>query len=66
MYSCSKGIICTAFPNQSIEHFASELLVIRKRETGVLLGVFNNIALFVHSKDTKQDIIEQYNRKRGQ
>ena len=61
----STGTICSAFPEKSIEDFALELLAIRKKETGILLGVFNNIALFIHSGDTEQDIIEQYNEKRG-
>lgn len=64
MYSMSKGIICKAFPGQSIENFASELIAIRKKELGVLVGVFNDIALFVHSTDTKQEIVKRYFEKR--
>ena len=37
----SKGVICTADHRQSIEDFASELLELRKKGTGVLVGVFN-------------------------
>ena len=59
----SKGVICTADHRQSIEDFASELLELRKKGTGVLVGVFNDIALFIHSVDTKQDIIERYSAK---
>ena len=63
MYSCSKGVICTASPGQGIEDFAKELAE-RKKGTGVLVGVFNDTALFIHSVDTEQDIIDQYFSKR--
>ena len=64
MYSCSKGVVCTASPGQGIEDFAKELAELRKKGTGVLVGVFNDTALFIHSIDTEQDIIDQYFSKR--
>ena len=64
MYSYTKATVCTALPGSNIGDFASELLELHKKENGVLVGIFNNIALFVHSKDTVQDIIDQYYEKR--
>lgn len=64
MYSYTKATVCTAVSGTNIGDFAQELLELHKKEKGVLVGVFNNIALFVHSKDTVQDIIDQYYEKR--
>ena len=62
MLNCNsvRGIICTAAPGQSIENFASELISLRKKDPGVIMAVFNDIPLFIHGGDTKQDIISQY------
>lgn len=59
-----KGVICKASPGQSIDNFAQELILIRKENAGVLVGVFNDIALFIHSTDTEQDIVHSYYSKR--
>ncbi len=64
MYSISKGIICKASSGQSIENFALELVAVRKKELGVVVGVFNDIALFIHSTDTQKDIVKSYFAKR--
>lgn len=64
MYSCSRGVICTASPGQNIEDFASELTSLRKEKLGVLVGVFNDIALFIHTSDTEQDVVKSYYSKR--
>lgn len=56
----SKGIVCKASEGQTIDSFASELMEIRKNELGVLVGIFNDIPVFVHSEDTMQEIVENY------
>ena len=60
----SRGFICVACSGQGIASFASEMVAMRKKELGVLVGVFNDIALFVHTHDTVQDVISQYYAKR--
>ena len=64
MFSYSKAIVCQPDKGCSIERFAEDLLDLRHYELGVIVGVFNDIALFVHSGDTVQDIVHQYINKR--
>lgn len=54
------GIICKASPGQSIENFAAEMIALRKKEQGVIVGIFNNFSLFIHSQDTERDIVKKY------
>lgn len=59
-YNRTSGIICTSSPGQSIENFVSELITLRKKELGVIVGIFNDRAQFIHSQDTEQDIVKRY------
>ena len=65
MFNCNitNGVICNAAKGQSIENFAAELIALRKEKMGVIVGIFNDYALFVHSQDTACDIVKRYNNR---